>query len=84
MKLFVITLMVSLFCACQSNHSSHMNHATNAEKVLGKDLICGMEVSDSTYTAEYDGKTYFFCAEHCKEEFLKEPHKYLTKNNLKQ
>ncbi|MBI5527278.1 MAG: YHS domain-containing protein [Deltaproteobacteria bacterium] len=29
-----------------------------------------------TATAEYDGKTYYFCCPSCKGEFLKDPGKY--------
>ncbi len=29
-------------------------------------------------TAEYQGKTYYFCSEGCKKEFLKDPAKYAT------
>ncbi len=83
MKLFVIiVLSVFYFVACQSNNHSNQMHSTenNSNKpVLGKDLVCGMDVTDSTYVADYEGKTYFFCAEHCKEEFQKEPQKYLSK-----
>jgi YHS domain-containing protein len=43
-----------------------------------KDPICGMSVkiSGAEYTAEYQGKTYYFCSEGCKTEFLKDPAKH--------
>jgi len=43
-----------------------------------KDPICGMSVkiSGAKYTAEYQGKTYYFCSEGCKTEFLKDPAKH--------
>jgi YHS domain-containing protein len=45
-----------------------------------KDPICGMSVkiSGAKYTAEYQGKTYYFCSEGCKAEFLKDPAKHAT------
>lgn len=45
-----------------------------------KDLVCGMPVKDGNIadTAVYDGKTYGFCSTECKDEFKKEPSKYLT------
>jgi Cu+-exporting ATPase len=51
------------------------------------DPVCKMEIEDSTATKEsYNGKTYYFCCEHCKEKFKQEPEKYLKKkvdeNNL--
>jgi YHS domain-containing protein len=46
-----------------------------------KDPICGMEVSESeaTFKYEYKGKTYYFCSLYCKEEFEKEPERYIQK-----
>ncbi len=77
--LVVISLSVFCFVACQSNNHSHSTENTSNQPVLGKDLVCDMEVTDSTYVFDYEGKTYFFCAEHCKDEFQKEPQKYLSK-----
>jgi Cu+-exporting ATPase len=42
------------------------------------DPVCGMEVAaDSEWTAEYEGVTYYFCSEQCRDEFMQEPTKYL-------
>ncbi len=43
------------------------------------DPVCGMEVQkeDSAGSSTYKGKTYYFCSTHCKEEFDKNPEKYL-------
>lgn len=82
MKLFIFIILLGIsLSSCQSNSHSHQNNTQSTENssVLGKDLVCDMEVTDSTYTTVYEGKTYYFCAEHCKEEFLKEPQKYLSK-----
>jgi P-type Cu+ transporter len=45
-----------------------------------KDVVCGMEIPEdkAAATSEYGGKTYYFCSEHCKREFDKEPEKYLS------
>jgi YHS domain-containing protein len=44
------------------------------------DPVCKMEIEDSTAIKEsYNGKTYYFCCEHCKEKFKQEPEKYLKK-----
>lgn len=42
-----------------------------AESVLVKDPVCGMEVdpSETDHTIEYKGDTYYFCSESCKESF---------------
>jgi len=39
------------------------------------DPVCGMKV-DKKIETEYNGKSYYFCCEHCREEFLKNPVKY--------
>lgn len=47
---------------------------------MERDLVCGMDVDRETAAAkmEYQGKTYFFCAENCKEKFEKDPEKYIN------
>ncbi len=39
------------------------------------DPVCGMHASNDI-TAVYEGKTYVFCSEHCKQEFEKDPKTY--------
>jgi Cu+-exporting ATPase len=44
-----------------------------------KDPVCGMTVEpdSAAATADYDGKTYYFCSVDCKEEFEEDPESYL-------
>ena len=36
-----------------------------------KDPVCGMTVDQATAVhAERDGKTFYFCSEHCRAKFL--------------
>lgn len=47
------------------------------------DPVCGMNVDPANaagagLTAEYEGKTYYFCGKGCKLEFGDDPAKYLT------
>ena len=39
------------------------------------DPVCGMEVDTDTamWTAEYEGKTYYFCGKGCMLEFKDDP-----------
>ena len=48
-------------------------------QTTAKDPVCGMnvQIEGAKHTAAYEGKTYYFCAERCKTEFLKNPAKYL-------
>jgi Cu+-exporting ATPase len=40
-------------------------------KTETKDPICGMTVDKATaIQAERDGKTFYFCGEHCRKKFL--------------
>jgi Cu+-exporting ATPase len=47
-----------------------------------KDPVCGMDVDETfaTIKAEYKGKTYFFCAQSCKEKFEHSPEEFLDGN----
>ncbi len=47
---------------------------------MAKDPVCGMTVDEkkAATTAEYQGKTYYFCSPSCKAEFQKDPEKYVA------
>jgi Cu+-exporting ATPase len=49
------------------------------EEPTYKDPVCGMAVSLKTAaaTAEYKGKTYYFCAPSCRDKFVADPESYL-------
>jgi YHS domain-containing protein len=52
---------------------------TPAMVVNEKDYACGMPVTAGILdTCHYEGKAYGFCSTECKNEFLKDPKKYLT------
>lgn len=39
--------------------------------LVTKDPVCGMTVDSATALhAERDGKTFYFCSEHCRSKFL--------------
>jgi YHS domain-containing protein len=44
------------------------------------DPVCGMEVDPATteWTHEYEGKSYYFCAKGCMEDFAEDPAAYLS------
>jgi len=43
------------------------------------DPVCGMTVTKEEAACSYDykGKTYYFCAASCKDDFAADPNKYL-------
>ncbi|ODU24268.1 MAG: copper-transporting ATPase [Verrucomicrobia bacterium SCN 57-15] len=46
------------------------------------DPVCGMQVDKNTpLKVEHEGETVYFCSEHCRAKFLKEPKKYSMAND---
>ena len=46
---------------------------------MATDPVCGMDVQpeNAAATSDYEGETYYFCAEGCKQKFDADPAKYL-------
>ncbi|MGD9961461.1 heavy metal translocating P-type ATPase [Nocardioides sp.] len=55
-------------------------HDTDAERLLAKDPVCGMDVDRSTtpHRAEHAGATYHFCSGHCQARFSADPDAFLV------
>lgn len=51
-----------------------------------KDPVCGTEVSDikKASSEEYKGKVYYFCSEHCKKTFKKDPASHISTESPQQ
>jgi YHS domain-containing protein len=48
------------------------------EEVPLVDPVCGMTVTEeSEWTAEYDGVTFYFCSEDCRDKFIAGPGEFL-------
>ena len=43
------------------------------------DPVCGMKVSSDLLKADYQGENYFFCSDHCKQQFEKDTETYILK-----
>ncbi|MEO8043870.1 MAG: YHS domain-containing protein [Spartobacteria bacterium] len=57
-----------------SNNNQESNVRMNESKSVTKDPICGMTVDEATALhAERDGKTFYFCCDHCRQKFLSTP-----------
>lgn len=67
--------------ACQHGEEQAREH----EEDTVVDPVCGMKLkkTDAKATHEYNGKTYYFCMEGCKEKFVKEPAKYVRADENK-
>ena len=49
---------------------------------MTKDFVCGMDIDEKKAGASYDfkGRTYYFCAAGCKDEFARSPERFLESN----
>ena len=56
------------------------NNRMQGGETVTTDPVCGARVDEDQVEvkAEYDGQTYYFCSEECKQKFLREPTKYLA------
>jgi YHS domain-containing protein len=47
---------------------------------MATDPVCGMRVDtdDAASTAQYDGKTYYFCSQACHDAFVADPISYVA------
>ncbi|MGK2964705.1 MAG: YHS domain-containing protein [Tepidiformaceae bacterium] len=45
-----------------------------------RDPVCGMDIDpeNAAAQAQYQGKTYYFCAESCRNEFDANPQQFAT------
>ena len=57
----------------------HMHHVTPTDGETATDPVCGMTVAVNAdaITREYEGKSYYFCGEHCATNFMKAPQVFL-------
>ena len=63
-----------------SMHHTNMNTAPAGNGETATDPVCGMSVTVNTdaITREHDGKTYYFCGDHCATNFAKAPQIFLN------
>jgi len=53
------------------NNIQETNMTMKKSTSVTKDPICGMTVDEATALhAERDGKTFYFCSDHCRQKFL--------------
>jgi len=77
--LSVLAEIVQVRCAQRPAAAAPAPHTT-APVADAIDPICGMTVAMATarHTAEFEGRTYYFCCGGCRAQFLKEPARYAT------
>ncbi len=42
------------------------------------DPVCGMKVASETFMADHNGKSYYFCSDHCRQQFVANPSGYIS------
>lgn len=59
----------------RSGYDNQQRNMTMKEtKLVTKDPICGMTVDETTALhVDRDGKTFYFCGDHCRQKFLFKP-----------
>ncbi len=73
MRIIILALAAAAMFSCGKKEVGSTSFANET------DYICGMAVRPTfTDTCTHAGKTYAFCSAGCKEEFLKNPDKYLA------
>jgi len=63
----------------EASVTSATNNSTYLTFSTVTDVVCKMEIDKNTaeFMSEYKGTTYYFCALSCKQEFDKNPEKYI-------
>ena len=72
--------------SCCGNAQAHGHQAIPsraASQATEKDPVCGMDVDPNTarHRAEFEGKTYYFCAAGCRQKFLSHPEQYIHRTS---
>ncbi len=65
--------------ASKSGRMKNSFRRERGEKEMAVDFVCGMIVDEKSAPAKtaYGGNPYYFCADYCREAFLKEPERYI-------
>jgi YHS domain-containing protein len=83
--LLIAVVMLGLVGCQQASETTEKAETTGSEQMATgdeqeapvMDPVCGMQVSrDSEWTAEYDGRTYYFCSQDCRDKFMEDPGAY--------
>lgn len=83
--LFIFSVLLINSCTFTSKTHEPISDSKNIIPISilsdTKDHVCGMTIQEGAIadTFTYNGKVYGFCATGCKDEFSKNPEKYITK-----
>jgi len=52
---------------------------------MKKDIVCNMDVKDDTkYTTLHAGQKLYFCSNECRQDFIRQPEKYVDVDTMKE
>jgi len=53
---------------------------------MTRDHVCDMDVDERTAAAtyEYEDDTYYFCSQQCKDKFVTDPERYVSRQESSQ
>ncbi len=82
MLLIAGAVLLALVAGCaQKEEQTQMKESTPEGQLVSEkivDPVCGMEVDPETaMSAEYQGKTYYFCSADCHQRFMQHPAQYV-------
>lgn len=77
MKRLTAVLLAIALAGCAGSASDPRPVALDPVCLCNGDLGCvRVRVDERTPRAQYAGRTYYFCAESCRDAFLKDPARY--------
>lgn len=73
-------LMMMAMMGMANSDGAHAGHGAmgHASRATVTDPVCGMDVDPAAALAQrdYEGRTYYFCSQHCADAFAADPAKF--------
>ena len=80
-SLLLCCLLAGSGCTTTGTQRAANDAAPHAECLVCKheaDLAClNVKITDQTPRYDYDGHTYYFCSTECRDQFVRDPWKYI-------
>jgi Cu+-exporting ATPase len=82
---FLLSVLWLAAAGCAAKHPADARPVAVCQVCsCNRDMGClRVRVDENTPKAEYESKNYYFCSDKCRDNFLKDPEKYLKKKREK-